>query len=79
MTALIWIELVLSLGAPEIFDPIAMPLLGTVPRERSCGGIKDPMTRAGAQIRSDDIGMPGCHAVRILLVDLEHAVLKQLP
>jgi hypothetical protein len=29
MTALIWIELVLSLGAPEIFDPIAMPLLGT--------------------------------------------------
>ena len=32
----------------------------------------------GEQIRVDDIGMRGCHAVRILLVDLERAVLQKL-
>lgn len=32
----------------------------------------------GEQIRIDDIGMRGCHAVRILLVDLERAVLQKL-
>jgi hypothetical protein len=32
----------------------------------------------GEQIDIDDIGMRGCHAVRILLVDLERAVLQKL-
>src|SRR5262245_32026983 len=32
----------------------------------------------GEQIRIDDIGMRGCHVVRILFVDLERAVLQKL-